>query len=254
MKSRASTNHRRRPRRTDVVSTRRAPLYRGPGSILPSRMIVTLTNSSHWSIPNGLVSSSSGNYCSIVANDTFAPFNSPYNPSRTSGIAPMNGGAINGTSTTQSALGLLSLEGLYKFVRVLRYRIRVRVLSQGSSDNMAVCVFPLGTNDVPNLTFGFNLWVASGQPGCQRKDFIFGSEMKEIVQSSTAWDNLAIRRSQYIDSPQTATGASLGSFMYAAYVGIFLQILDGSVNTNSVPFEITLEQECEFSGLINQIA
>jgi len=254
MKSRASTTHRRRPRRTEVVSTRRAPIYRGPGTILPSRMFVTLTNSGHWSIPNGLVSSSSGNYCSVVANDTFGPFNGPYAPTRTSGIAPMNAGAINGTSATQSALGLLSLESLYKWVRVLRYRIRVRILSQGSSDNMAVCVFPLANNPVPNSTFGFNLWVASGQPGCQRKDFIFGSEMREIVQSSNAWDNLAIRRSQYIDSLPTPAGTSLASFEFAAYVGIFVQILDGSVNTNSVPFEITLEQECEFSGLINQIA
>lgn len=162
----------------------------------------------------------------------------------------MNALTINGTTITQSALGIGFLKTLYGWNKVQRYKARVRVLSQGSSDNVAVAVFPLSIEQIPNnAATSANLQVMVGQPGCVHRDFIFGSEMKEIVSSGSIWSNLAIPKSQYDGYLPTGTGTSPVPAQQA-FVGVFAQILDGSANTNSMPFEITLEQEVWFQGLL----
>ncbi len=195
-----------------------------------------------------------GNYASIGVNALTAYSASNYTL-LTAAAQPysFHGNLVQGASLTQAPMGYGSLSALYTNYRVLSYTIKVTITPQVVSDILEFVVIPMGFEELPSSSAAaINLRVLASQPRARSRVCEASCPAKDntITLSGTLWDLVGQRREQWMDQAPTAVTSSPNPL---AFVGIFMQQLNGSNNSQTINVRIELVQTVEFTDLLNPI-
>jgi len=167
----------------------------------------------------------------------------------------MHGTFVQGYSTGAKPMGYSTLAALYNLYKVLRYEIEVTAQPQNSGDTLTLCMFPVGNEEIPSsLAANLNLYVFQSQPKFQSVVCANGvaSRFNTLKFSQPVHELLGKREAQWMDLDGTILGTQPGTD--TGYFGIYLQAMDGAVNSAPICVSIRLRQVAELTDLIQQIS
>jgi hypothetical protein len=222
----------------------------------PESVISTLTSVQSFSIPTANATAANGNYMSIMVNSIYTPFNTNY--AFTSSALPysMRGVSVQGGGAGQNPVGYGNLAALYENYVVLGYSVRVTAVPTLGTDILRQVVVPLGNQEIVNPASGLvNLKIYESQPGAKALTCNSGSTPSGIgvtVLKGNCAKDMGMDRSQYTSRVWSVGGPPTVA-QYTDYVGIFLQELNGTNNTQPVVVTIHLSQIVKFMDLVNPV-
>jgi hypothetical protein len=229
----------------------------------PNRYVTNLAMSMAGWIPAGNSTAGAGNYMSVQVNTTAGPFNqSGFSPTTGTGTYSFafNGSLVQGYAVANNPMGLGSLIGLYTYYKVLEYEIEFEFTTQNVGDVFQAVLFPLGSEIVPSAVAGnVNLRILDEQPRASRcmVELSTPRSSRVVRLRQKVADCLEIRPSQWDNMPSTQLGSAPSAFgteSTAAFVGLFLQQLNGNANTAAIEWRCKLRQIVEFTDYISQIS
>ncbi len=257
--SKSSRRHRRSltnsPREGSYVLTNLA--HPSAKAVFPERYVTTFTNSINGYFPIGTLTAAAGNYMSILVNSAYSPFNSAtYQMTSIPGpVYAFRSTLVQGDTLVQQAMGYGSMSALYTNYRVLSYRLKVTFMTQNVADSAELVLVPVGFEEIPSSSSAaVNLRVMASQPRSKTRvcETSVPSRENTVILEGTVWDLVGQRKQQWLDQPPTALTATPGAGSQA-YLGIFLQELNGTNNVAVCTIAIELQQTVEFTDLLNPI-
>jgi hypothetical protein len=195
-----------------------------------------------------------GNYMDVLVNSLYHPFQTTYVVSTAVNAYSMHGSYVNGFSSTQNPMGYSTLASLYTLYKVLEYELTVTCQPQSTGDTIALCIFPIGNEEIPSAAAGnVNLQVFEGQPKFQSVVCANGvaAKFNSLQLRQPVHELLGKRKSQWLDTDGVGLGAQPPND--AGYAAIFLQGLDGATNASPVCVSVKLRQWVELTDLIQQV-
>lgn len=245
-------------RRDKVLGTTALKMYRGLRNkgILPDRYTTWMTSSMSFYLAAGRATALYGNYASFLVNSIYLPFgNSPFNVNSGTGTYPftMNGQFVNGYTINTGPIGYNTIGNLYNQYKVKHIKLKITVQPTAGQDTCTTVVFPLGNESTVNATAAYNnLSVYMGQPGAKYKICNSANDAgtNTIFYSAAVNEILGRTKMQYDDQSNALYGAAPQT-NDQAFVGMFIQELDGAANVNPICVVIELQQEVMFTDLSN---
>lgn len=252
--SRRRRNLTNSPREGAYVLTNLARL--SAKAVFPERYVTTFTNSINGFFPVGTLTAAAGNYMSVLVNSAYIPFNSAtYQMTSVPGPTfAFRSTLVQGDSLTQQAMGYASMSSLYTNYRVLSYRMKVTFMPQNVADTAELVLIPVGFEEIPSSSAAaVNLRVMASQPRSKTRVCETGVPSREntLILEGNIWDLVGQRKQQWLDQAPTALTAFPAN---QAYLGIFLQELNGTNNVAVCTIAIELQQVVEFTDLLNPIS
>lgn len=255
---RMSSNRRNNKKRQSRKKSGSESLTMRPGRlgqlILPERFRTVLESNLAFYIPATNIAVA-GNYMDVLVNSFYHPFQTTYVVSTAVNTYSMHGSYVNGFSSTQNPMGYSTFAALYTLYKVMSYELVVTCQPQNTGDTVALCIFPIGNEEIPSATAAnVNLQVFEGQPKFRSVVCANGVAAKFNTLSirQPVHDLLGKRPSQWMDTDGTALGAQPATD--AGYCGIFIQGLDGASNTSPIVVSVKLRQWIEFTDLVQQVS
>jgi len=224
-------------------------------TILPDRYTAWLENSIHFYVTAGQSSNSYGSYMSVQVGTIYQPFNTTYTATAGTNLYDMRGNLVQGSSNLENPIGYSTFATLYEKYKVLKYKIRVNARPSATGDAIQMVLFPLGNDQIPSASTGnVNLALMEGQPMAKSKQLnAHSSAFENSLELSQAMEDcLGKRKSQW----SSLDGTNMGGFPSTdiqAYVGLYLQQINGAANTGPICVSVRLWQQVEFTDLLPQI-
>lgn len=243
----------RGPRSSQFNLTNRAPF--SAQAVFPERFVTTLTSTLNLYWVAGRMTAAAGNYFSLPINNIVTPFNGPtYNILSAPGPTyACNAQLINGGSVTQTSMGYTSLAQLYTNYRVLSYRVKLVGMPTAASDMFQLVAVPLGFEEIPSASAGsVNVRVLASQPRAKSLVCEPGvpASQNTVILSGEMWNLVGQRKELWLDQAPTALGAGPAA---TAFIGVFLQELNGANNVGTCTLMVQIETLVEFTDLLNPI-
>jgi hypothetical protein len=261
MKPRSSSSSTRRSRRSSSSSTaggysltnRARPSAK---AVFPERYTTTFTNSINCYFPIGRLTAAAGNYAAVMVNSAYSPFNAAsYQLITAPGSTfSMNGVLVQGDTMAQQAMGYSSMAALYTNYRVLHYSLKATFMPQNVADTSEMVLIPVGFEEIPSTSAAaVNLRVMASQPRSIVRvcETAVPARENTLVLQQNGWDLVGMRKQQWIDLPPTSVTTFPAN---QAYVGIFVQQLNGTNNAAVCTLALELQQTIEFTDLLNPIS
>jgi hypothetical protein len=141
----------------------------------------------------------------------------------------------------------------------MAYKVVVTVNPAQAADTCRLVVLPMGGEEIPSTSAGsVNLRVLEEQPYALATTCSSGvasgpTISNTLTLSGCPYKDLGLTRQQYYDAPPTSV-ASQPAASIEDFVGIYLQQLNGTGNGQALSVQIKLEQICQFSDLLQQVA
>lgn len=194
---------------------------------------------------------------SVLVNGLGSPYNSAtYQMTTAPGVAyAFHASLVQGDTLAQTAMGYSALAALYVNYKVLSYSLKVTFMPQNVSDTTEMVVLPVGLEEIPfSAAASVNLRVMAAQPRSKSRvcEVSVPAVANTVVLSQEMHNLVGQRRQQYLDLPPIPVGnnPAAGS---QAYVGIFLQQVNGSNSVAVCTIAIELTQVVEFTDYLNPI-
>lgn len=246
-------------RRDKLLGTTSLTMYRGVRNkaILPDRLNTTMTTTMSFYLAAGRSTATYGNFMSFVCNSIYIPFGlSTFNANTGTGTYAfaMNGQFTNGSSTTVGPIGYNTLGTLYTQYKVKNVKIKATVQPTAGQDTCCAVLFPLGNEAQVNGTSTYNnINVMMGQPGSKYKICNSSNDASKntLFLKSAVHEILGRTKMQWDDQSNTVYGAAPQT-NDQAFIGLYIQELDGAANVNPICVVIELQQEVMFTDLSNQ--
>lgn len=241
------------PRSNSYVLTNRGGF--GTHAVFPERYITTLTSTLNLYWAPGRLTAAAGNYFSLPINNIVTPFNGPtYNIISAPGPTyACNAQLVNGGSVTQASMGYSSLAALYTNYRVLSYKLTLVGMPTAASDMFQLVAVPIGFEEIPSASAAnVNVRVLASQP--RAKSIVcepgVPAASNTVVLTGDLWNLVGQRKEMWLDQPPTALGAGPSS---TAFLGVFIQELNGANNVGTCTLMVMVETLVEFTDLLNPI-
>jgi hypothetical protein len=225
-------------------------------AVFPERYVTTFTNSINAYFPIGYMTASAGNYFSVLVNSANSPYNSATYVMTAAPGPTFSARAtlVQGAVLSQQAMGYSQMAALYTNYRVISYSLKVTVMPQNVGDVTEVVVVPLGFEEIPSSSAAaVNLRVMASQPRSITRvcETSVPAASNTLTLRQTCWDLVGQRKSQWMDYPPTPVTSYPAN---QAYVGVFLQQLNGANNVAAVTMSLQLQQTIEFTDFLNPIS
>ena len=246
-------------RRDKVLGTTSLVMYRGMRNkgILPERYTTWMTTTMSFYLAAGRATATYGNFMSWVVNSIYIPFGlSTFNANTGTGTYAfaMNGQFVNGSSTLVGPIEYNTLGTLYTQYKVKNIKIKATVQPTAGQDTCTAVILPLGNEAQVNGTATYNnINVMMGQQGSKYKicNSANDAATNTLFFKSSVHEILGRTKQQWDDQSNSLYGAA-PSTNDQAFVGFFIQELDGAANVNPICVVIEMEQEIMFTDLSNQ--
>lgn len=246
-------------RRSSSLGTTSLTVRPGRGlagaQILPDRLNTVFESTGSFYIPAGNMAAAAGNYMNMVANSIYQPFQGGYPVTTAVNAYSMHGAWAQGYTGLQNPIGYNGIANLYSLYKVKKVIVEFCIQPQSSGDTTQAVAFPIGSEAIPSAAAGsVNLQVMLGQPRNKTVVAAAGATAKyqTIRIQEFIHDILGRRKAQWNDEASTAIGSQPVA-ADQAFVGLFLQSLDGATNASPVVVSVRMWQHVELTDLIQQI-
>lgn len=226
-------------------------------AVFPERYVTSITNSINCYFPAGFLTAAAGNYASILVNGLGSPYNSAtYQLTTAPGPAyAFHASLVQGNTLAQAGMGYSALAALYVNYKVLSYTLKATFMPQNVGDTTEMVLVPVGLEEIPfSAAASVDLRVMAAQPRSVARvcEVSVPAIANTLRLSQDMYHLTGQRKSQYLDLPPIAVGSNPAPGSQA-YVGIFLQQLNGANSGAVCTLALELTQVVEFTDFLNPI-